>query len=242
MSANLRLENVGIAFDLAQKTKSSSILNRIFSSSSMRKGKLNALDSISFTLEPGDRVGIVGVNGAGKSTLLKILAGVLRPTYGDINISGEVYSLLDLNTDVVSNATCLQNIRLKAYSLGLKGVEILKYEKHVRKLADLEKFIHSPFSVLSTGMKTRLLVSMIGYRNSDIVIMDEWIGTTDRSFYAKRDGVLNGLIEMSQIFIIASHNRKIIESLCNKVIVLDSGFLKFIGDVSDGYRAFDELT
>lgn len=232
--SRLEAKNLGMEFSLVAGAGG---LSAAFH---MRKTKLMALENLNFILEPGDKVGVLGNNGAGKSTLLKILSGVLRPSHGLINSRGAKISLLDLNTDIIPQASCIQNIHLRGYSLGLKRSEIIDFEKYARANADLEKFIHSPVSVLSTGMKTRLLVSMIGYHESDILIMDEWIGTADTSFYEKSTSVLNRLVERSEIFILASHNRRIIEQLCNKVLVLSKGKLIYIGNVNAGFDAIDK--
>lgn len=229
----MRAHNINMKFGL--HSESGGLLKPQSATSS-----LMALDNISFELNSGDRVGILGANGAGKSTLLKIVSDVLRPTSGQIQSNGKKMSLLDLNADVIPQASCVQNIHLRGYSLGLKRHQIHDFEKYVRSKADLEKFIHSPVSVLSAGMKTRLLVSMIGYLKSEILIMDEWIGTTDTSFYEKSNGVLHGLISHSDIFLLASHNRRIIEQLCTKVLVLNNGRLEYQGSTDQGFLVLEK--
>ncbi len=199
-----------------------------------------AVDQMNFRIDSGDRVGLIGKNGAGKSTLLKMLSGVLRPSSGSLATSGQTFPLLDLSADIVSQATCMQNIRLAGLLKGLKGQELESYVQVVREFADIERFLFSPVSTLSTGMKTRFLISLIGEVTPEILIMDEWIGTTDSRFTDQKDSMFNRLISSAEIFILASHNRRMIRKLCNKVMIIDDGKLLFFGDVEEGYLRFNE--
>jgi ABC-type polysaccharide/polyol phosphate transport system ATPase subunit len=203
--------------------------------------KFRAVNNVSFEIVAGDRVGIIGKNGAGKSTLLKLIAGVLNPSEGQLSLKGNVFPLLDLSADIVQQATCLQNIRLSGYLKGLKGQPLDQYIESVIESADVNPFLYSPVSALSTGMKTRFLVSLIGDVEPEILIMDEWIGTADKSFTNQKTSRLNGLVESSDIFILATHNRNLLRGFCNKIMLIDQGRLSFFGDVLDGYKRFNEL-
>ncbi|MBX2847241.1 MAG: ATP-binding cassette domain-containing protein [Acidiferrobacterales bacterium] len=200
-----------------------------------------AVDNVTFDLTSSDRVGIIGQNGAGKSTLLKIIAGVLSPTCGELKVSGEIFPLLDLSADIIAEATCMQNIRLSGLLKGLTGPELQVYIDSVRKSADIEPFLYSPVTALSTGMRTRFLVSLIGDVSPEILVIDEWIGTADRKFTNEKNSKFSQLVESAQILILASHNRNLIRRFCNKVMVVDKGQLVYLGDVDEGYRFFNRL-
>ena len=202
---------------------------------------LRAVDEISFEINSGDRVGLIGENGAGKSTLLKLLAGVLKPTRGELTANGDTFPLLDLSADILGQASCLQNIRMTGLLRGLKGDELEDYIEVVRESADIERFLYSPVSTLSTGMKTRFLISLIGDLAPEILIMDEWIGTTDSRFTEEKESKFNKLISSADIFILATHNRQLVRKLCNKVMFINDGKLMFFGDVDEGYRQFNKM-
>lgn len=201
-----------------------------------------AINNISFKIQAGDRVGVIGKNGAGKSTLLKLISGVLEPNMGKLSINGSVFPLLDLSADIISQASCLQNIRLSGLLNGLRGDEMNAYIETVRRSADIEPFIYSPVSTLSTGMKTRFLVSLIGDVKPEILIMDEWIGTADRGFTDRKTSKFNKLVDAADIFVLATHNRKLIRGLCNKIMLIDQGELIYFGEISEGYKLFNAST
>ena len=125
--------------------------------------------------------------------------------------------------------------------MGLSGVKLKEYIESVKIDADIEPFLYSPVSVLSTGMKTRFLLSLLGSVKPEILVMDEWIGTTDIRFIDEKQSDLNNLVNSSEIFVLASHNRALIEKYCNKVLLLDSGKLIFAGEVEKGYDLFDHV-
>ena len=131
--------------------------------------KFRAIDTMTFELSEGDRVGIIGRNGAGKSTLLKLLAGVLKPSEGELQIEGDAFPLLDLSSDIIQQATCLQNIRLRGYLLGMQGSDLDNYIQKVRETADIDRFLYSPVSALSTA---RTGSSGTGIDRSEVISPD----------------------------------------------------------------------
>ena len=200
-----------------------------------------AINEVSFSISEGDRVAVIGRNGAGKSTLLKLIAGVLTPTQGQIHTDGEVFPLLNLSADILAKATCLQNIKLRGLYMGLKGDELDEYIESVRAEADIEPFLYSPVSSLSTGMKTRFLVSLIGGIQPDVLVMDEWIGTADQSYTEKKESKLSKLVAGSKSFVLATHNRALVNQYCDKVILMEQGNLEFIGATKEGFEHFNQL-
>ncbi|MFQ3245844.1 MAG: ABC-type polysaccharide/polyol phosphate transport system ATPase subunit [Arenicella sp.] len=210
-------------------------------SSSKDEFTFRAIDNISFEIKAGDKVGLIGKNGAGKSTLLKLLSGVLEPTDGELVSIGETFPLLNLSADIVSQASCLQNIKLTGLLRGFKGQDLDAYIETVKESADIDRFLLSPVSTLSTGMKTRFLISLIGELSPQILVMDEWIGTTDTSFIEQKENKFNRLISSADIFILATHNRELIRRMCNKIMFVDQGKLVYFGNVTEGYRQFNQM-
>lgn len=220
----------GVSLDYQLRTKGGNPLARIVSRQKESK-TYRAINDVSFSLERGDRVALIGNNGAGKSTLLKILAGVIEPTLGKVTVNGDIFPMLDLSSDLLLRASCLDNIKMRGLLMGLRKADLESYVSKVRANADIEPFLHSPVSTLSTGMRTKFIISMVGGYEPDVLLMDEWIGTTDRSFIEKKESVLNKLVQSSSVFVLATHNHKIIRKYCNKAILLEGGRVSQISDV-----------
>jgi len=198
-----------------------------------KDGALNflALNRVSFILNDGDRLGLIGKNGAGKSTLLRVISGILPATSGDIDIEGVVQGTLSLNHKLMLRATALENIRMQSYYLGMSGQDAEAYVNKVVELVDLGEFINQPVSVLSNGMRSRLLISLFHGAHHDIVAFDEWVGVLDRTQLQGIKG-LRKIIDESKISVIASHNTRFIREYCNRVFVMDKGQIVFDGDVA----------
>lgn len=236
--SQLIVDNVSIEFSiLAQnKPKSAGILSYLPSYS---KVPFRALSDITFTLKPGDRLAVIGKNGAGKTTLLRVLSEILPPTSGRIEVDGVLQSILTISTGLVMSATCSQNIKLKGLSYGLKGQELEAYMRDVRQTCRLDKFLFQPVKSLSSGMRSRLIVSMLGGLKPQILIMDEWINVGDN----KQTGRKNDLartVENTDIFVLATHQERLVRQHCNKCIVLDGGECVFFGDLDEGIALHNE--
>ncbi|MCU7828654.1 MAG: ABC transporter ATP-binding protein [Candidatus Thiodiazotropha sp. (ex Myrtea sp. 'scaly one' KF741663)] len=200
-----------------------------------------ALQNISFSLNDGDRLGLVGHNGAGKSTLLKILAGIYQPTSGNIVISNNVVSTLNLSIGIEPEATGVENIISRGLLLGMKRDEINKKMPEIIDFTELGKFIDMPVRIYSSGMMTRLIFATVSSMDADILLMDEVIGTGDASFLAKASKRLNEFIERSKILVLASHNEETIRNFCNKALLLDRGNLKYFGDVNEVFTIYKDF-
>ena len=217
------------------------LLKKILNKNS-KANDLWALKNINFNLNKGDRMGIVGTNGSGKSTLIKTLSGILSPVEGSkINIQGkfvpiiEPWGLSEI-TDSLEN-----NIFLIGLILGFKKNDIKRNLAKILKFSDLEdKKVHQ-FSSLSTGMKLRLVFAIVFIMGSQIFFMDEFMTTGDEKF---RNKVIKHLNDISQdiITVICSHERKLIQDFCNKILVLDKGEQIYFGDIDKGFEIYNNLT
>jgi ABC-type polysaccharide/polyol phosphate transport system ATPase subunit len=197
-----------------------------------------ALNNISLKLNSGDRIGIVGKNGAGKSTLLKAIAGIYPPSEGSIEICGKVVPLLELGAGFDMNRTTLENIYLNGAILGLSKYQVKRLQNHIIEFSELKSFINMPLKSLSSGMRGRLSFSIATSLSPEILILDEVFATGDASFVEKARKRMIGVIDSADILILVSHREKLIKDLCNKVIVLHEGKIKFQGKPNDAIRYY----
>lgn len=226
---NIEIKNVSFTFPILDYSKRS--IRKLFINSFMpyKKNydiKFTALDNISLSLNKGDRLGIIGHNGAGKTTLLRLLASVYKPTSGTININGKAISFIDLTMGMNFEATGRENIIIRGIIYGLSMDKIKNLEDKIITFSGLGEFIDRPIRTYSSGMLMRLGFSIVTSIKSDIIIMDEWISTGDEKFQTKAEDKLNKIIDDSHILVIASHSKKLIENVCNKVIILEKGRIK----------------
>lgn len=190
-----------------------------------------ALDDISFNIEEGDRVGIIGRNGAGKSTLLKILSRITEPTSGSVKIRGRVSSLLEVGTGFHPELTGRENIFLNGAILGMRRQEIIKKFDDIVAFGDIEKFLDTPVKRFSSGMYMRLGFAIAAHLDPDLLIVDEVLAVGDTQFQEKCLKKLNDLSSHGRTVIFVSHDIGSILSLCNKGVYLEKGRLKESGAI-----------
>ena len=190
---------------------------------------IRSLDDISFVLQDGDRVGLVGHNGAGKSTLLRALSRVYEPTSGSAMIDGEIGSLVDISLGIDAEATGRENIFIRGALLGLRRKEIEKRFDEIVDFSELGSFVDMPVRTYSSGMHLRLAFAVATIIRPEILLMDEWLSVGDASFNAKAEARLTELVQSSRILVIASHSRELIEKTCNRALWFEHGRLKMDG-------------
>lgn len=191
---------------------------------------VRALSNLNFTINNGDRVGILGHNGAGKSTLLRVLSGVYEPTNGEMRINGSVGSLIDICLGIDAEATGRENLYIRGGLLGLTREQITNKLDEIIEFSQLGEFIDMPLRTYSTGMHLRLAFSVSTIVRPDILIMDEWLSVGDENFKQKAEERMTELVKATRILIIASHSEKLILDNCNRVIWLEHGRVKMDGD------------
>jgi lipopolysaccharide transport system ATP-binding protein len=190
---------------------------------------VNALEGISFTLEDGDRLGLVGHNGAGKSTLLKVLAGVYEPTRGRVEINGNIASMLDIGHGIDWEATGIDNIRILSRLRGMRSSQINAQLDDIIAFSEIGAYADLPMKTYSAGMSARLIFTLATSFKSDILIMDEWLGAGDAQFIQKATNRMNDLVVHSRVMVLASHNFGLLEATCNKLLVLEKGRMRYFG-------------
>ncbi len=192
-----------------------------------------AVNGVSFTLEHGDMLGIVGTNGAGKSTLLKAVAGIMEPTKGKITANGEVAALLELGSGFDGDLTVKENAYLRGAMLGYTKEFMDQTYDHIIDFAELREFENRPFKQLSSGMKSRLAFSIASLVKPDILILDEVLSVGDGAFQEKSAKKMREIISQGATTILVSHSLEQVRQLCNKVLWLDHGRQVAFGNVTE---------
>lgn len=192
-----------------------------------------SLKDINFSINEGDKIGIVGRNGAGKSTLLKVLSRITEPTTGRIKICGRVSSLLEVGTGFHNELTGRENIFLNGSILGMSRSEIRKKFDQIVAFAGVEKFLDTPVKRYSSGMHMRLGFAIAAHLEPDVLIIDEVLAVGDASFQEKCLKKLDDLNSDGRTVIFVSHDIGAVLSLCNKGIFLENGRIKNFGAIDE---------
>ncbi len=183
-----------------------------------------ALDDVSFEVQEGEVLGIIGSNGAGKSTLLKLLAGITRPTKGNISVRGSVAPLIEVGSGLIGDLTGRENVFLNGTILGLSRATIRKKFDEIVAFAELEEFIDTPIKRYSSGMAVRLGFAIATSVDADILIVDEVLAVGDLAFQRKCFDRMEDMIKrQGKTVLLVSHNIRQVERLCTRVALLDSG-------------------
>ncbi len=192
--------------------------------------ELWALKNVSFTVQQGEVLGIIGRNGAGKSTLLKILSRVTAPTSGKIKVKGRVASLLEVGTGFHPELTGRENVYLNGAILGMSRREIDRKFDEIVDFAEVEKFIDTPVKRYSSGMYVRLAFAVAAHLDPEILVVDEVLAVGDAEFQKKCLGKMGDVAHEGRTVLFVSHNMGAISTLCSRVLVLENGILFFNGE------------
>lgn len=201
---------------------------------------IDVLNDISFTVNSGESVGIVGVNGAGKSTLLKLIAGITKPTVGNIFVSGRVVALLELGLGFHPDFTGRQNVFMAGQTMGFTTREIDSMMSQIESFAEIGDYIDLPTRVYSTGMQVRLAFSVATAIRPDILIVDEALSVGDAYFQHKSFQRIRDFKKLGTTILMVSHDKFAIQAICDRVILLEQGRLLMEGTpekVLDFYNA-----
>lgn len=199
-----------------------------------------ALKDISFEVEPGESIGIIGRNGAGKSTLLKILSKITPPTMGRIFTRGRIASLLEVGTGFHPELTGRENIYFNGSLLGMKRMEITSKFGEIVDFSGVEKFLDTPLKHYSSGMQLRLAFAVAAFLEPEILIIDEVLAVGDAEFQKKCLGKMEDVSRSGRTILFVSHNMSAISNLCKHAVLLDKGQLKSIGLVDEIIGAYQQ--
>ncbi len=192
-----------------------------------------ALKNISFNVEKGEAIGVVGLNGSGKSTLLKIIAQVMKPTTGKVNVYGSVAPLIELGAGFDMNLSARENIFLNGAVLGYTRKQMRSYFENILDFSELWDFVDVPLKNYSSGMIARLGFAIATVSIPDILIVDEILGVGDYKFQEKCHKRMNQIIESGATIIFVSHSTEQVRSICRRAIWLEKGQMVMDGPVDE---------
>jgi len=195
--------------------------------------ELTAIKDLSFDLNEGDVLGILGLNGSGKSTLLRLVGGIYRPTSGSIRIRHDT-SLMHLNIGFNPDLTVAENVFLHGALLGLGKDRLEGSFEDIISFAGLEAYVDVKLKALSSGMMTRLGFATTIQADSPILLLDEIFSVGDERFVRKCRKAMEELADGGRTLLLSSHSREIVSSFCNKALVMDSGSQSFFGSADEG--------
>jgi lipopolysaccharide transport system ATP-binding protein len=208
--------------------------HRIFNRNSDRSAnEFWALRDVSFDVNKGEVIGVIGKNGAGKSTLLKILSRITTPTEGTVELHGRVGSLLEVGTGFHPEMTGRENIFLNGSILGMKKTEIEQKFDEIVEFAEIEKFLDTPVKRYSSGMYVRLAFAVAAHLEPEILVVDEVLAVGDVAFQKKCLGKMGDVAKEGRTVLFVSHNMSAVQKLCDSSIILENGYKTFQGKTND---------
>ena len=237
------VDNVSMKFNLSKENVDS--LKDYIIKSIKKEIKYNefwALQNVSFTVEKGDRVGILGLNGAGKSTLLKVIAGVFKPTEGSVTKHGKMVPLLELGAGFDQQYTGKENIYLYGAMLGYSKEFIDEKYDEIVKFSELKDFIDVPIKNYSSGMKSRLGFSIATVVSPKILILDEVLSVGDAKFRKKSEKKVLSMFDSGVTVLFVSHSLAQVQRICNKAMILEKGKLIAYGDIDTISKQYEKMT
>ncbi len=218
--------------------RAASILRGDAAGAAELKKRFWALQDISFQIDHGEVVGIIGRNGAGKSTLLKILSRITDPTVGEARIYGRVGSLLEVGTGFHPELTGRENIFLNGAILGMRKTEITRKFDEIVAFAEIDDFIDTPVKHYSSGMYVRLAFAVAAHLEPEILLVDEVLAVGDVAFQRKSLGKMSEVAAEGRTVLFVSHNMGLVQTLCQRGIVLQGGRIVFDGGASDSVECY----
>jgi ABC-2 type transport system ATP-binding protein len=236
----IEVRDLGVRFRRNKRGRRS--IKDLFADSSRRQrpGEFWALRNVSFDVRPGESIGVVGRNGQGKSTLLKLVAGVLLPDEGRVDVHGGVAPLIEITGGFVGDLSVRENVRLTAGLHGMSRAEVSRRFDGIIDFAELADFVDTPYKHLSNGMKVRLAFSVVSQLDEPILLVDEVLAVGDKAFREKCYRRIDELLADGRTLFFVSHNERDLRRFCTRGLYLDKGALKLDGpieDVLDAYNA-----
>ena len=238
----IEVDNVSMKFNLSRE-KVDSLKDYIFKTikREIQYNEFWALKNVSFSVEKGDRVGILGLNGAGKSTLLKVISGVFKPTEGHVDKHGKMVPLLELGAGFDPQYTGKENIYLYGAMLGYTKKFIDSKYDEIVEFSELQKFMDVPVKNYSSGMISRLGFSIATVVEPKILILDEVLSVGDAKFRKKSEKKIMSMFDSGVTVLFVSHSLEQVQRLCNKAMILEKGKLIAYGDIGPISEQYSEM-
>lgn len=242
-SIAIKLENVSKKYSIGKEKDGSlrGTLGGLFSKKSASTEDFWALKDVSFDIQKGDVVGIIGKNGAGKSTLLKILSQITKPTEGRIEINGRVASLLEVGTGFHPELTGRENVFLNGTILGMTRKEVAAKFDEIVAFSGVEKFIDTPVKRYSSGMYVRLAFAVAAHLEPEILIIDEVLAVGDAEFQKKCLGKMKDVAGEGRTVIFVSHDLTAVKKLCTRGVLLKSGKVALVGSTNEVISEYQKI-
>ena len=237
----VKVDNVSILFNLSKEKVEN--IKEYFIKLVTRKLHYNefwALTDVSFEVEEGERLGILGFNGAGKSTMLKVIAGVLKPTKGSVKVNGVIAPLLELGAGFDLNYTGAENIYLYGATMGYSRKYIEERYDEIVEFSELGEFIDVPVKNYSSGMRARLGFAIATAVEPEVLILDEVLSVGDAKFRIKSENKIKSMFDKGVTVLFVSHNTAQVRRLCTKAILLDHGKIIANGEVNEVCDLYDK--
>lgn len=233
----IEVENLCISY---RGLKSYSIKQNLLHGKRSRAEEFQAVKNVSFQVEKGEIVGLIGKNGSGKSTMLRAIAGIFSPNSGTINLHGHSVSLLSIGVGFQKELSGRDNILLSGMLLGFSEEQIREHMDEIIQFSELGKFIDAPVRTYSSGMHSKLAFSITAVLETDIILIDEVLSVGDSRFKKKSYAKMKELIsDTNRTVMIVSHETKTIRDLCSKVLWINDGEMVQFGDTETVLEAYD---
>ncbi len=238
----VRVDDVSVLFNL-NKEKIDNIKEYVIKliTRKLHYTEFWALTDVSFTVEKGERLGVLGFNGAGKSTLLKTVAGVLRPTKGTVEVDGVIAPMLELGAGFDMNYSGRENVFLYGATMGYSRKFIQQKYDEIVAFSELEEFMDVPVKNYSSGMRARLGFSIATAVQPEVLILDEVLSVGDAKFRKKSEAKIRSMFDQGVTVLFVSHNTDQVRRLCTKAILLQKGRLIASGAVDEVCDLYDEM-
>ncbi|MCS3842110.1 ABC transporter ATP-binding protein [Microbacterium sp. AK031] len=233
MVAAIEVNGLGVRFRRNRRGRRN--FKDLFANASRRKssGEFWALRDVSFTVQPGESIGVVGRNGQGKSTLLRLVAKVLLPDEGSVTVNGGVAPLIEITGGFVGDLTVRENVRLTAGLHGMSKAEVSRRYDDIIVFAELEDFQDAPYKHLSNGMKVRLAFSVVSQLDEPILLVDEVLAVGDKAFRDKCYKRIDELLAEGRTLFFVSHNERDLRRFCTRGLYLNKGTLVLDGGINE---------
>ena len=206
----------------------------------LKYNEFKALSHVSFEVERGEVVGLVGHNGAGKSTLLKVISGILKPSEGSVTVRGNIAPMLELGSGFDMDMTGRENIFLNGALIGYSQEMLEERFDDIISFAGLERFVDVPIKNFSSGMLARLGFSIATIVDADILIIDEILSVGDYQFQNKCKKRIREMMDRNTTVLFVSHSIEQVKEICNKAIWIDRGHVRMIGEAEEGCDAYED--
>lgn len=239
MTPAIQVNGLGIRFRRNRRGRRS--FKDLFAGASRRgrPGEFWALRGVSFAVETGESIGVIGRNGQGKSTLLKLVAGVLLPDEGSVSVNGGVAPLIELTGGFVGDLTVRENVLLTAGLHGMPRAEVRRRYDDIIAFAELAESQETPYKHLSNGMKVRLAFSVVAQLDEPILLVDEVLAVGDKAFRKKCYTRIDELLAEGRTLFFVSHNERDLRRFCARGLYLDRGQLVFDGPIEDALSRYN---